>query len=160
MSYYSLINYNYDVIYFNSYIIASDQITLNQSAAIKFTPKNLRKFPPIAPGEAFYYKKHIFDKFSFNEKNSCTCDYEFNMALVTSNNKYLFYPINEVGVFWINRSNDNISSRYKKIQRYETIAIMFKYCRNFKDIRKVIMLNLKNIFKYNFNILKCYNNIK
>ncbi len=157
MANYSQLTENYDVIYFNSYIISKNEITFNNSASRNFTKKNLLKFPPIAPGEAFYYKKHIFNDFQFNENNLCTSDYEFNMALVSSR-KHVFFPINETGVYWINYGN-NISSKYYKEQRYETIAVMLKYCSKFSDYKKVILYNLKNLIKFNKNVLEAYRRI-
>ncbi len=151
---------HYDAIYFNSYIIAKNEIVFRNSATIEFNKRNLRKLPPIVPGEAIYYKKELFDCHKFNEKNPNTLDYEFNMDLVTANKNYIFCPLNETGVYWINKNGHNISSIHGKEQRYETIAIMFKYCKRYSDYKKIIGYNLKNILKNYRNIKNAYNKIK
>jgi glycosyltransferase involved in cell wall biosynthesis len=156
-----LINSNYHAVYFNSYIVSDSEITFNNSAAIKFNKKNLIKYPPIAPGEAIYYRKEVFEDIKFNENNQYTGDYELNMALVTSGKKkYLFYPLNETGVFWFSSGGKNMSSTNRMQQRYETIAIMFKFCKKFSDYKKVVTANLKNMIKFNSKIFEAYQKIK
>ncbi len=156
MTYYAKINPNFDVIYFNSYTIGLTN-SFDASTQISITKRNLIKHCPIASGESFYYKKSVFDKFSFNENNRYSMDYELNMALVSSrkNNgeKYYFFPVNLEAVF--NGSfGDSISSASSLKQRIETIVVQLKYAKNFGEKfsiiyrkKKMILRNLKQFLE-------------
>jgi glycosyltransferase involved in cell wall biosynthesis len=131
MVYYAKMNSNFDVIYFNSYGVGL-MSGFSLSAKIPVTKRNLIKHCPLGSGESFYYRKEIFEKFQFNEKNRYSMDYELNMALVSSKKadgrKYQFYPVNITAVFNTN-SGENISSVNAIKQRLETILVQLKYAK-------------------------------
>lgn len=151
MSYYVKMNPHFDVIYFNCYSVGISN-GFDASATIPMTKRNLIKHCPIGSGESFYYRKEIFNRFKFNEKNRYCMDYELNMALVSTNKengkKYSFYPVNIVAVFNGN-SGENISAKNGAKQRLETIEVQLKFAKNLKEKlqifwrgRKVILKNL------------------
>jgi glycosyltransferase involved in cell wall biosynthesis len=148
---------DFDVLYFNYYSVGKGDFTFTLASKIKATKRNFLKFAPIASGESFYYKKTVFDKFSFNEKNRFSMDYELNLAL-SSSKKYQFFPVNISAVF--NGSfGDSISSSMPRKQRLETIAVQLKYADTFKEKfliifrkKKFILNNLKDFLEIRKNI--------
>ncbi len=157
IAYYSKMNPDFDVMYFNSYSVGKNS-SFDNSAQIMVTRRNLIKLCPIGSGESFYYRRKIFDDIKFNEKNRYSMDYELNMALVTAKKKYTFFPVNIVGVFNGNYG-ENISSANSVKQRLETIAVQLKYARNFKEkfcvfwrMKKMILKNLKTFCEIKKNI--------
>ncbi len=153
--YYIDLSPNFDVIYFNNYHIGCDY-SFNDAASKDVTKRNLIKLSPIASGEAFYYKKAIFDKFQFNENNKYCMDYELNMAIVSNkkNNgkKHTFYPVNITAVFNQN-TGENVSSANSLKQRIESVKVHFKYAdtiieklRIFWRAKKLITKNI-NLFR-------------
>ena len=151
LAYYHSIHTRYDVMYFDGYAISNSSSYYRKAADIVFTFRNLVKNPPIASGECFYYKKEIFDEFSFNENNKHTMDYEFNVALVAKNKS--FFGIAAPAVFNISDGN-NISAQMKKAQRLETIAIQLKYAKNFSTKLKIMLRRWKFIIKNLLSIIK------
>jgi glycosyltransferase involved in cell wall biosynthesis len=144
LSYYNSINNQYDAMYFDGYVISSSLSYHRKSADIAFTFRNLVKNSPIASGECFYYKKHIFDQFGFNENNKHTMDYEFNVALATNNKS--FFGIAIPSIFNIS-DGSNISAKMKNTQRLETVAIQLKYANKFSDKLKIYLRRPKLILK-------------
>ncbi len=149
IEYYIKANSNFDVIYFNSYAIGLSN-GFSASATISMTKRNLVKYCPIGSGESFYYRKEIFDVFSFNEKNRYSMDYELNMALLSAKKpngqKYSFYPVNIPAVFNVN-SGENISSASSKKQRLETVLVQLKYAKNFLETLKILLRSRKILLK-------------
>ncbi|MBM5782707.1 MAG: glycosyltransferase, partial [Pelagibacterales bacterium] len=82
MQYYIKLNPDFDVVYFNNYAVGAVS-AFSASSNIAITKRNLIKHCPIASGESFYYRRKIFEKVKFNEKNRYSMDYELNMALVS-----------------------------------------------------------------------------
>jgi glycosyltransferase involved in cell wall biosynthesis len=154
MGYYISQNPNFDVIYGNRYIIDEKHSSFDQCSAIKFSKRNLLKHVPLAPGEAIYYRKELFDIFKFNEKNRATMDYEFNMALLSyKKRKINFFPVNVTAVFNVSYGN-NISTRMAEFQKFEVLAIQLKYAssvlekiRMLAKKRKFILKNLPKIYE-------------
>src|SRR3989338_9373212 len=145
MAYYIKINPDFDVIYFNAYAIGKSN-SFEASSQIAITKRNLIKHCPIASGEAFYYKKSLFNKFKFNENNRYCMDYELNFALACAKEKYKFFPVNIEAVF--NGSyGDNISAKNSLKQRLETIAVQLKYTKNLKEKFCVLYRKKKMILK-------------
>lgn len=161
MSYYTQINPNFDVIYFNSYAIGKAS-AFDASSQIMMTKRNLIKHCPVASGESFYYKKSVFDNFKFNENNFCSMDYELNMALLSArkNNgeKYSFFPVNIEAVF--NGSfGDSISSSNSLKQRIETICVQLKYAKNISEKLSIILRKKKMIIRNLKQFLKIKNKL-
>ncbi len=131
MKYYIEANQNFDVIYFNSYCVGESN-GFSFSSGIALTVRNLIKHCPIGSGESFYYRREIFDRFKFNEKNRYSMDYELNMeiasALKDNKKRYSFYPVNITAVF-NSHTGENISSAHSIKQRLETLAIQIKYAK-------------------------------
>lgn len=155
--YYSEMNPDFDVIYFNSYSVGKNS-SFDNSAQIMVTRRNLIKLCPIGSGESFYYRKEIFDDIKFNEKNRYSMDYELNMALATAKKKYTFFPVNIVAVFNGNYG-DSISTANSLKQRLETISVQLKYVKNFQEkfyiiwrMKKMILKNLKTFCEIKKNI--------
>lgn len=145
LSYYLKITDKFDVVYFNNYCIGNSY-SFNLGCNYPITFRNLIKYCPIASGEAFYYKKSIFDNFKFNEHNRHSMDYELNVAISTSKKKYLFFPVNLVAV--INRNTGlNHSSLNSQKQRLESIAVQLKYADSFFKKIKIIIRSKKLFFK-------------
>ncbi|MFM7620995.1 MAG: glycosyltransferase [Alphaproteobacteria bacterium] len=153
LSYYLKVDDKFDVAYFNNYCVGKSY-SYNLGCQHSITFRNLIKYCPIASGEAFYYKKSIFDYFKFNEHNRYSMDYELNLAISsfksasksTSKNKYLFFPIDLVAV--INRDTGlNQSSLNSKKQRLESIAVQLKYADNFLIKIKIIIRSYKLFIK-------------
>ncbi len=144
--YYAGVNPKFDVMYFDGYGIAPYGSSFRKASDIAFTKRNLIKFSPIAGGECFYYKKDLFDKFSFNEKNKHTMDYEFNMAIVSSKEKYSFFGVAIPAIFNIS-DGTNISGAMSLTQRAETIAIQLKYTSCLTQKIKIILRRPKFCFK-------------
>ena len=130
--YYFDINPNFDVMYFNSYCVGEAN-GFEASSNIAVNVRNLIKHCPIGSGESFYYRREIFDRFKFNEKNRYSMDYELNITLASSKKsdgkKYSFYPINISAVFNVH-TGENISSANSVKQRLETIAVQLKYAKS------------------------------
>lgn len=150
-SYYASLNPNFDVAYFNSYCVGFSNSFLN-SADIRFTKRNLIKRCPIGSGESFYYRRKIFESHQFNEKNLYSMDYEFNMALLSSKKKYLFFPINITAVFNEDVGSNQSSANSLK-QRLETIAVQLKYAKCFLEKARIIWRARKLISK-NFSLFQ------
>lgn len=150
-AYYATLNPNFDVAYFNSYCIGFSNAFSN-SADIRFTKRNLIKHCPIASGESFYYRSKIFESHRFNEKNRYSMDYELNMALVSSQQKYLFFPISITAVFNQDIGN-NISSSSALKQRLETVAVQLKYADCLISKARIFWRAKKLILK-NFSLFK------
>jgi glycosyltransferase involved in cell wall biosynthesis len=144
LPYYAKQNPNFDVMYFNSYCVGNTA-GFCSSASTSITVRNLIKSCPIGSGESFYYRKEIFDHFQFNEKNRYSMDYELNMAIAAAR-KFIFYPVNIVAVFNLDRG-DNISSANKLKQRLETIAVQMKYAKTMVDQLRIVWRSKKLIFK-------------
>lgn len=149
MNYYAEKNPNFDVIYFNSYCVGMSA-AFRDSSAKQVNVRNLIKLAPIGCGEAFYYRRKIFDEFKFNEKNRYSMDYELNMA-IAAKQKYIFYPVNITAVFNVDIGT-NVSSSQALKQRLETVAVQLKYartlmetCRIFWRAKKLIIRN-RNAF--------------
>jgi glycosyltransferase involved in cell wall biosynthesis len=149
--YYAAQNPNFDVAYFNSYCVGFSNSFLN-SADIRFTKRNLIKHCPVGSGESFYYRKKIFESHQFNEKNRYSMDYEFNMALISSEEKYLFFPINIAAVFNQDIGSNHSSANAVK-QRLETVAVQLKYANRLVEKARIIWRAKKLIFK-NFSLFK------
>lgn len=149
--YYAHINSNFDVMYFDGYGISREASNYRAAAHIPFTKRNLIKHSPIASGECFYYKKHIFNDFSFNEKNKHTMDYEMSMALVSSKKKISFYGVAIPAVFNIS-DGTNISNALSLKQRAETVAVQLKYTNCLLGRLKIILRRPKFYLK-NFGII-------
>lgn len=149
MDYYAKMNPHFDVIYFNSYSVGISN-GFDASATIPMTKRNLIKHCPIGSGESFYYRKEIFSRFKFNEKNRYCMDYELNMALVSANKengkKYSFYPVNIVAVFNGN-SGENISAKNGLKQRLETIEVQLKFAKNLKEKLQIFWRGRKFLVK-------------
>jgi glycosyltransferase involved in cell wall biosynthesis len=154
MIYYVEKNPSFDVIYFNSYCVGMSS-GFSASSTISITPRNLIKHAPIGSGESFYYRKNIFDSFKFNEKNKYCMDYEFNMALASSQKKYLFFPVNIEAVFNQNTGVNHTSLNSTK-QRLETLAVQLKYAKNLLAKLKIFWRGKKLILKnfHSFNQIK------
>ena len=152
VDYYANVNPKFDVMYFDGYGIAPYGSSFRKASDISFTKRNLIKFSPIAAGECFYYKRHLFDKFSFNEKNKHTMDYEFNMAIVSSKEKYSFFGVAIPAIFNIS-DGTNISNAMSLIQRAETMAIQLKYTDCLIGKLKIILRKPKFFLKNFKNIL-------
>ncbi len=144
MQYYLEINPNFDVVYFNNYSIGRGRNSFDASASVRITKRNLIKKCPIGSGESFYYRKEIFNKFSFNESNRYCMDYELNMALASA--KYSFYPVNITAVFNVN-TGENISCANSIKQRLETINVQLKYAGCFAEKLKILWRGKKLLIK-------------
>jgi glycosyltransferase involved in cell wall biosynthesis len=156
MFYYYQINSNFDVMHFDYYAIGLDKAGFRKSSNIDFTKRNLIKHSPIASGESFYYKREIFEQFSFNEKNKYTMDYEFNLALLSAKDKkYLFYGIAIPAVFNMS-DGTNVSSTLCLKQRVQTVALQFKYSSCPKEKLKIFLRRPKFILKNWQKIRKSY----
>lgn len=148
-AYYLSQNPQFDVFYCDRYVIAADHASFDQCSTIPFTKRNLMKHVPLVPGEAIYYRKEIFDIFSFNEKNKATMDYEFNMALLSyKKRKFNFFPINITAVFNVSYGN-NISTSMAEFQKSEVLAIQLKYGSLREKIR--ILLKKRKFVMKNFS---------
>ncbi len=151
MNYYFAANQNFDVVYFNSYSVGESNGFM-LSSGIQFTVRNLIKHCPIGSGESFYYRREIFDRFKFNEKNRYSMDYELNMAIASArkenNRKYSFYPVNITAVF-NSHTGENISSANSIKQRIETLAVQMKYAQSCIS-RFKIMWRGKKLIARNF----------
>jgi len=149
MDYYVKMNPHFDVVYFNSYSIGVSN-NFDASATIPMTKRNLIKHCPIGSGESFYYRREIFDRFKFNEKNRYCMDYELNMAIVSAKRldgkKYSFYPVNIAAVF-NGDTGENISSANAIKQKLETIAVQLKYAKNLKEKLRIFWRGKKQILK-------------
>lgn len=147
MAYYVEENPDFDVMYFNSYTVGNKS-SFDASSQIMMTHRNLIKLCPIGSGESFYYRRSVFEKVKFNEKNRYSMDYELNMALVASK-KYRFFPVNIVAVF--NGSYGESISFYNSLkQRLETVAVQLKYAQNFKE-KVSILFRKKKLLLRNFS---------
>jgi len=155
VAYYAGVNPKFDVMYFDGYGLSPYGSSFRKASDIVFTKRNLIKFSPIASGECFYYKKHLFNKFSFNEKNKHTMDYEFNMAIVSSQEKYSFFGVAIPAIFNIS-DGTNISNAMSLTQRAETIAIQLKYTDCLIGKVKIILRKLKFVLK---NYRAIYNSL-
>lgn len=154
MAYYARINPHFDVMYFDGYVISKSSSHFRRSADINFTVRNLIKHCPISSGECFYYKKHVFERFSFNDKNRYCMDYELNMALLTSkDHKYSFYGVAIPAVFNTSDGN-NVSSFLSIKQRAETAVVQLKYANNWFKKLKIILRRPKFILKNWQEIIK------
>jgi len=142
--YYHSINQKYDAIYFDGYAISKENSFFRKSSDVVMTFRNLCKSPPIASGECFYYKKAIFDDFSFNENNKHTMDYEFNVDLAVNNKS--FFGVAIPAVFNISDGN-NISTKMNKIQRLESIAVQMNYAKKSSEKLKIFLRRPKLIIK-------------
>jgi glycosyltransferase involved in cell wall biosynthesis len=158
IAYYAKINPNFDVIYCDGYGISQNNSHFRQASNIAFTKRNLIKFSPMVSGECFLYKRHIFDDFSFNEKNKYSMDYEFNMALVSSDKKYSFYGVAIPAAFNIS-DGSNISSLLSIKQRAETIAVQLKYTKCLIGMIKIISRRPKFILKNLGQVVKLFNSL-
>lgn len=146
MAYYTEVNPDFDVMYFNSYTVGNNS-AFDNSAQTMITMRNLIKHCPIGSGESFYYRRAVFDALKFNEKNRYSMDYELNMALVKSG-QYRFFPVNIAAVF--NGSyGESISFTSSLKQRLETVAVQLKYARNFKE-KFCILYRKKKLILKNF----------
>lgn len=121
-----------ELFYFDSYFRYQDKFFKPRtikgflSSQIKFRLVELLYYLPLAPGEAFYYNRKIFDKKKFNIENKNTMDYEFNLEICqNSKNKYISIPF--FGV--INYIVDGISAKQEKNQFISAIKLQFKYSR-------------------------------
>lgn len=155
LKYYLKINPDFDAVYFNNYHIGFNP-SFNNAASKTVTKRNLIKYSPIASGEAFYYRKEIFDKFSFNENNRYCMDYEINLAIASNKKenkeKYNFYPVNITSVFNQNIGT-NISNANSLHQRLETIKVQFKYAKGpIENIR--ILWRAKKLIIKNYKLFK------
>jgi glycosyltransferase involved in cell wall biosynthesis len=150
-SYYASQNPNFDIAYFNSYCVGFSNSFLN-SADIRFTKRNLIKHCPVGSGESFYYRRKIFASHQFNEKNRYSMDYELNMALVSSKEKYLFFPINITAVFNQDIGSNHSSANALK-QRLETVAVQLKYANRLVEKARIIWRARKLLSK-NFPLFK------
>lgn len=160
MAYYANCNPSFDVIYCNSYSVGA-VASFDASATIPMTKRNLIKHCPIGSGESFYYRRAIFDKVKFNEKNRYCMDYELNMELVSSRKpsgeKYLFFPVNISAVFNVH-TGENISSANALKQRLETIAVQLKFSKNITEKLRIFWRAKKLILKNNFEFRKILRN--
>lgn len=149
MKYYFEVNADFDVIYFNAYSVGGSN-AFNQGARVAVNVRNLIKYCPIASGESFYYRRQVFERFKFNEKNRYSMDYELNMAVASSQKengkKYSFYPVNIAAVFNVN-TGENISSANSIKQRLETISVQLKYAKNAIAAAKILWRGKKLICK-------------
>lgn len=144
MVYYAKINPAFDVIYFNSYSIGASS-GFDASAEIRATRRNFIKYCPIGSGESFYYRRKIFDKYKFNEKNRYSMDYELNMAL-SCDRSVMFYPVNISAVF-NTHTGENISSANSLKQRLETIVVQLKYAQTPLEKARIFWRGKKLILK-------------
>lgn len=155
IAYYAKVNPSYDVMYFDGYGISEKGNSFFRLASnINFTKRNLIKFSPITSGECFYYKKHIFDNLSFNEKNKYSMDYEFSMALVSAEKKYSFYGLAIPAVFNIS-DGENVSAALSLKQRAETVAVQLKYTKCWIGRMKIILRRPKFVLKNWQQIKEC-----
>lgn len=144
-AYYAKINPKFDVAYFNGYCVGFSN-SFSYSSSIKFTKRNLIKHCPLASGECFYYKRKIFESHKFNEKNRYSMDYEFNMDLLSSGKKYLFFPINITAVFNQDIGVNHSSANSIK-QRLETIFVQLKYAKNSIEVIRILWRAKKLILR-------------
>ena len=79
-------------------------------------------------------------------------DYELNMALVSSKEKYLFFPINITAVFNQDIGSNHSSANALK-QRLETVAVQLKYANPLVEKARIIWRARKLISK-NFPLFK------
>jgi len=144
MAYYVAKNPHFDVIYFNSYVVAKE-IDFLPSALKKVTLENLIEYAPIGCAEAFYYRREVFDEVKFNEKNRYCASYELNLALA-SKRQCVFYPVNIAAVFNGKYENSkNWSSELKA--SLEIVAVQFKYAKNTVEKFKIFWRTKKLIIK-------------
>lgn len=152
MAYHAKINPDFDVMYFDGYGIAhKGNSSFRLASNVNFTKRNLIKCPPITSGECFYYKKQIFEEFSFNEKNKYSMDYEMSMALVCAHKK--FYGVAIPAVFNIS-DGENVSCFLSDKQRAETMAVQLKYAECLIEKIRIILRRPKFILKNCCQILQ------
>ena len=82
-------------------------------------------------------------------------DYEFNMAIVSSQEKYSFFGVAIPAIFNIS-DGTNISNAMSLTQRAETIAIQLKYTDCLIGKVKIILRKLKFVLK---NYRAIYNSL-
>ena len=157
-SYYFNLSDKFDIIYFNNYTVG-ESYSFNFASNYYPTNRNLIKHCPIASGESFYYRKSIFDFFSFNENNLFSMDYELNMLIANSKKingkKFQFFPVNLVAVF-NQDTGENQSSINSIKQRIESVCVQLKFSKGFFENLKIVFRAKKLIYK-NYDLFSSIN---
>jgi len=120
---------DFDILYFSCQIYNTALFECYDSniPLKKLSAKNLLKGNPITAGECFYYKKHIFDHFKFDENLKCVMDFEFNLQLITNaHHNFFWFAVNKPGIITFLHP-DCISNKYKSISSQEKKQVLRKY---------------------------------
>lgn len=117
---------NFDAVYFNSYtyFILQNKCSIQRCSDKEFTHENLLAYGTLVGLQNIFFKRHIYDRYSFNPLNQWSLDYELYLELTFKEN-YLYLYVDQIAT--INLMDGNISTIRAKEQAEEAIEVAKKY---------------------------------